>query len=77
MPTQNSLVVATGHPNQPRATPFNDTPTTAPPPHQQVPAEQPYSIFDKRQKALIVFIVSVAATCESPFCPDMEDCTPC
>lgn len=28
-------------------------------------SEEPYSIFDKRQKALIVLIVSTAATCES------------
>lgn len=26
-------------------------------------AEEPYSIFDKRQKAVIVIIVSLAATC--------------
>lgn len=26
--------------------------------------EQPYTIFDRRQKYLIIFIVSVAATCE-------------
>lgn len=26
---------------------------------------EPYSIFDKRQKGLIVLIVSTAATCES------------
>ena len=29
--------------------------------------EEPYSIFDKRQKALIVGIVSIAATCKSMF----------
>lgn len=29
--------------------------------------EEPYSIFDKRQKALIVGIVSIAATCKSIF----------
>lgn len=27
-------------------------------------AEEPYSIFDKRQKAIIVVIVSLAATCK-------------
>lgn len=26
-------------------------------------AEEPYSIFDKRQKAIIIVIVSLAATC--------------
>lgn len=26
--------------------------------------DEPYSIFDNRQRALIVFLVSVAATCE-------------
>jgi hypothetical protein len=29
--------------------------------------EQPYSIFDKRQKALIVVLVSTAATCKSTY----------
>ena len=29
--------------------------------------EEPYSIFDKRQKALIVGIVSIAATCKPIF----------
>lgn len=33
-------------------------------PPQYVPEEDPYSIFDKRQKGLIVLIVSTAATCE-------------
>jgi len=30
-----------------------------------VSSTEPYSIFDKRQKALIVLIVSTAATCKS------------
>lgn len=38
-------------------------PNTAPPPPPVVP-EEPYSIFDKRQKSLIILIVSTAATCE-------------
>jgi hypothetical protein len=29
--------------------------------------EQTYSIFDKRQKALIVVLVSTAATCKSTY----------
>lgn len=29
-----------------------------------LPASEPYSIFDKRQTALIVTIVSIAATCK-------------
>lgn len=34
--------------------------TQLPPPDA---ADEPYSIFDKRQKAVIVLLVSVAATC--------------
>ena len=30
----------------------------------QPTSEEPYSIFDKRQKALIILIISTAATCE-------------
>jgi hypothetical protein len=30
----------------------------------KVNTSEPYSIFDKRQKALIVAIASIAATCE-------------
>lgn len=34
------------------------------PPISSPAPKEPYSIFDKRQKALIVLIVSTAATCE-------------
>jgi hypothetical protein len=42
-----------------------DTPATTPlpvEPHRDV--IEPYSIFDKRQRGLIVLLVSTAATCE-------------
>lgn len=39
---------------QPRATPDSSKPT----------AVEPYSIFDRRQKGLVVAIASIAATCE-------------
>lgn len=35
------------------------------PPPSTPPSEEPYSIFDKRQKAIIVLIASTAATCTS------------
>lgn len=38
------------------------TPPPDPPP--PVIVDEPYTIFDKHQKALIVVITSVAATCE-------------
>ncbi|EAA32970.3 MFS general substrate transporter [Neurospora crassa] len=45
--------------NQQPPFPHGTSAATFPPPEA---AEQPYSIFDKRQKALIVLIISVAAT---------------
>lgn len=45
------------HPN--RGTPVHTAVLTAP-----QPVEEAYSIFDKRQKALIVLVVSTAATCK-------------
>lgn len=44
-----------------------ESPVAAP-----LPAPEPYSIFDKRQTALIVTIVSIAATCKSPYDPQFE-----
>ena len=44
---------------------LKDTSTVPPDSSPSSIPEQPYSIFDKRQKALIVGIVSTAATCES------------
>lgn len=41
------------------AAPLPSTPSASSP-----ASEEPYSIFDKRQKALILFLVSTAATCE-------------
>jgi hypothetical protein len=41
------------------------TATTMKSPESNTP-EPPYSIFDKRQKWLIIIIVSTAATCRSP-----------
>lgn len=41
--------------------------TPAPPPV----LEEPYSIFDKRQKALIITIVSTAATCTYKVCKEV------
>lgn len=51
-------------PDENRPAPKNNTscPEQMPPPHP--PAKEPYSVFDKRQRGLIVLIVSVAATCE-------------
>ena len=46
-------------------TPF-DTPAAPPLPSASV--DVPYSIFDKRQKVMIVFIVSTAATCKYMDC---------
>jgi hypothetical protein len=40
-----------------------DAPTATPP--SSAATDEPYSIFDKRQKGLIILIVSTAATCES------------
>lgn len=37
------------------------------PPQLASVTNEPYSIFDRRQKGLIVLIVSTAATCESPY----------
>lgn len=36
------------------------------------PAEEPYSIFDKRQRACVVLIVSIAATCKTLRVPRQE-----
>lgn len=44
------------------------SPSPPSPPTLDFPIEEPYSIFDKRQKALIVVIISTAATC-TPFNP--------
>lgn len=37
-----------------------------------LPEPEPYSIFDKRQTALIVTIVSIAATCKFPSDPQSQ-----
>lgn len=51
------------------ATENKDESTTASPPAandlDSGNPDVPYSIFDKRQKAVIVLIVSIAATCKS------------
>ena len=44
--------------------PNSETPMQGAVPAAQKPIEEPYSIFDRRQKALIVLVVSTAATCE-------------
>lgn len=44
----------------------NTTATTEVPLRAATP-EPPYSIFDKRQKWLIIIVASTAATCESVF----------
>lgn len=38
--------------------------TSSPSAPPAAPEEEPYSIFDRRQKAVIVLIVSTAATCK-------------
>jgi multidrug resistance protein len=63
----------------PETEPHEETPSVVPnaltpsQPHPHLPSvtrEEPYSIFDKSQKVLIVLIVSTAATCKStPNCP--------
>ncbi|RVD82302.1 uncharacterized protein DFL_006732 [Arthrobotrys flagrans] len=45
-------------PNDSRSTPMSNTESTS--------AEPPYSVFDHQQRALIVLIISIAATCEAP-----------
>lgn len=47
------------------STPDNEDITTPPATAEVTPQdEEPYSVFDNRQKALIVLLVSTAATCE-------------
>lgn len=59
--TKLALATMTSEVQHQPPSPDGTSAATLPPPEA---AEQPYSIFDKRQKALVVVIISIAATCE-------------